>query len=131
MQACIHNFGSDQSNVYDSHKIKVQVLSLFNQRTASRLSTKSWKGDWLFRRERLSLIDKELGESKPDLIVFQELIKRDSNSFESDMGILSANALKGYKWKLSKKEVYTDTGEEEYLGLAVSSSMQFQKVYQT
>lgn len=110
---------------FDSHKIKIQMLSLFNQRTNPKNSTKTWRGDWLFRRERLSVIDRELSELKPDLAIFQKMMKRDSNSFESDQGILSAGALKGYKWRASKIREYSDTGEEESLGLALSSPLEF------
>ncbi len=121
--ACV-NFGGSSID-YDSRRMKVQLLSLFNQRTQPIASKKTWKGDWLFRRERLTLIDKELGDTKPDLIFFQEMMKKDSNPFESDQGILSAGVLHGYKWHLSEPRIHTDSGEEEFLAMAITPPLQF------
>lgn len=116
---CTSFFGSSSYN-YDSHKFKIQFVSLFNQRESPKTSTVSWKGDWIFRRERLSLVDKALGDLKPDLIIFQEALSHDFNSFESDQGILSAGVLKGYKWRNARVKEHEDTGEFEFHSLAFS-----------
>ena len=109
---------------FDFRKLKIQMVSLFNQHTNPQNSHKTWRGDWLFRRERLAVMDRELSDLKPDLAIFQNMMRRDSNPFESDEGILSAGALRGYRWSVSKVFDHTDTGEEESLGLAFSSSFE-------
>lgn len=121
--SCIKDFVDNRSA--DFRKIRIQKISLFNQRTNPLQSNKPWRGDWLFRRERLLLLDRELTDIKPDLIIFQNMMRRSSNRFESDQGILSAGSLNGYRWHSSNIQEYSDTGEEESLGLAISSPLEF------
>jgi len=104
---------------FDERSFSVLNLNLFNQRTPSALSVKNWKGDWLFRRERIELIDEQLRVSRPDIVVFQEAITRRDSPSESDMNILSAGALEGYEWDASLVESYRDTQEVQYNAAAV------------
>ncbi len=112
-----------RSQDYDLHEVRTQFFSLFNQRTYPQNLSNNWKGDWLFRRERLILIDKELGELKPNIIILQDVMERDGNAFEADRSILASNALKSYRWSLTPIEHYQDTGEIESLAIAVSTPL--------
>ncbi len=94
-------------------------LNLFNQRIPSSMSSKNWKGDWLFRRERLEFIDEQLKVTRPDVVVFQELLTRRGSPSESDINILSHGALEGYEWDADAVRDYKDTQEVEYHAAAV------------
>src|SRR5690606_23224324 len=72
---------------FDSRPLSIQTLALYNQRTSSRLSKRAWKGDWIFRRDRLELIDGELRNVRPDILAMLEVMERKSNPSESDKGI--------------------------------------------
>lgn len=111
---------TDNAFEFDRHEIKTQFLSLFNQRITPPHSHGNWTGDWLYRRERLTLIDYELTELRPTLVIFQELLERLGNPYESDKAILSASSLKGFNWILSPVETYNDSGEVESLALAAN-----------
>ncbi len=112
-------FNGQSQKEFDERSFSVLNLNLFNQRTASALSSKSWKGDWLFRRERIELIDEQLRVSRPDIVVFQEALTRRDSPSESDMNILSAGALDGYEWDASLVQAYRDTQEVQYNAAAV------------
>lgn len=104
----------------DSRVLNVQTLSLFNQRINSKLKDQSWLGDWIFRRERLALIDDDLRDSKPDLLILQEVLSRNGSPSESDENILAAGALQGYEFESLKIQEYEDTREFEELAVAAS-----------
>lgn len=112
-------FGGQSQKEFDERSFSILNLNLFNQRNQSSLSTKNWKGDWLFRRERLELIDEQLRVSRPDIVVFQEALTRRDSPSESDMNILSAGALEGYEWDASLVQAYRDTQEMQYNTAAV------------
>ena len=111
--------GSGGYSRYDERSVSVLTVSLFNQRTPSKLVKASWKGDWLFRRERLELVDRGLLEIRPDLLVFQQLMSRRGSPSESDQSILSYGSLDGYQWDLSLSRFYEDTQEEQFFALAM------------
>ncbi|SMF46120.1 hypothetical protein [Pseudobacteriovorax antillogorgiicola] len=115
---CSH-FGVGTQASYDDRSISVLTSSLFNQRLSPRYSKQSWKGDWLFRRERLELIDRDLQAVRPDLLVFQELLARRGSPSESDRSILSYGALDGYQWEMQLARFYEDTQEEQFFALAM------------
>lgn len=115
-------FGSGSG--FDSRPLSIQTLPLFNQRTASRLSSRGWKGDWIFRRDRLEILDGELRDIRPDVIALLEVMERKSNPSESDKGILGAGALKNYSWRLKAVADHSDTDEAELIGVAVSSGVE-------
>ncbi len=98
--------------------ITIQTLSLFNQRDNSRLSKESWKGDWVFRRERLELIDQELRNIKPDLLILQEVMSKSESPSDSDGNILQAGALSEYDWHMRTVEQYDDSQEVEAMAVA-------------
>jgi hypothetical protein len=102
----------------ESRFITIQTLSLFNQREPSRLSKLSWKGDWVFRRERLELIDLELRHIKPDLLILQETMSKMESPSESDRNILLAGALSEYDWHMRVIKEYEDSQEVESMAVA-------------
>jgi hypothetical protein len=111
--------GIRSSERYDERSFSILNLNLFNQRTPSTLSRKNWKGDWLFRRERLELIDEQLRISRPDIVVFQELLTRRGSPSESDINILNFGALEGYEWDAEMVTFHKDTQEMQYQAVAV------------
>jgi hypothetical protein len=112
-------FGLQPSARYDDRTFTLLNLNLFNQRIPSSLAQKHWKGDWLFRRERLEFIDEQLKVVRPDVVVFQQLLTRRGSPSESDINILSHGALEGYEWDADAVAEYKDTQEIEYQASAV------------
>lgn len=98
--------------------LRVQFVSLFNQ-ISKPSSQHSWVGDWIFRRERLELIDKQFYKDQPDVIIFQQLMERGKN--DSDKAILGLHSLVNFKWTLAKVAEHEYTGESEYAGIAVGN----------
>lgn len=119
VSSCIHNTNSTNS-VYDLRPITIQTISLFNQRQQSKFSKKSWRGDWIFRRERIDLIDKNFQSLKPDILLVQESMSKKENASESDRNLLLAGALKGYDWYLRVVQEHDDTQEVESMATAVA-----------
>jgi endonuclease/exonuclease/phosphatase family metal-dependent hydrolase len=115
---CVDDLLSRRSGS-DVRFVTIQTLSLFNQREPSRLSKVSWKGDWVFRRERLELIDRELRNIKPDLLILQETMSKIESPSESDRNILLAGALSEYDWHLRVVKEYEDSQEAESMAVAV------------
>ncbi len=112
-------FGLKPSSRYDDRSFTLLNLNLFNQRIPSSLAQKNWKGDWLFRRERLEFVDEQLKVLRPDIVVFQQLLTRRGSPSESDVNILSHGALEGYEWDADPVTDYRDTQEIEYQAAAV------------
>ncbi len=112
-------FGIRTSERYDDRSVSILNLNLFNQRIPSTLTPRNWKGDWLFRRERLELIDEQLRISRPDIVVFQELLTRRGSPSESDINILNFGALEGYEWDAELVAFHKDTQEMQYHAAAV------------
>lgn len=113
---------------YDSRILSVQTLSLFTQRENSSLSQTPWVGDWIFRRERLQLIDNELRESKPDIIILQEAMERKGSPSESDRSILAAGALIGYDWNELPIKEFIDVQEVQFMTTAVGLPLRIAEV---
>jgi len=105
---------------YDDRNLTVQTLSLFDQVKESSLAKISWRGDWVFRRERLELIDSEMRSVKPDVVMFQSLVERGGSPSESDKEILASGALEGYGWDSGLQREILETGEQVLLANAVS-----------
>lgn len=122
--ACIRDLFHETAG-FDSRPLAIQTLSLFNQRPANRLGKKSWKGDWIFRRDRLDLIDLELRNRKPDILFLQQVMDKLGSAVESDRAILGAGVLSDYEWRQQKVEEYGDSDEAESLAIAVSSPAKF------
>lgn len=110
----------NRSAGYDARPMTVQTVDLFNQRSISRLVRKSWKGDWIFRRDRLEMVDQALRNTKPDLLLMQEAMERVGSAAEADRRILRAGALSDYDWQEQKVQDYPDTQEREMMAVATA-----------
>lgn len=124
LTGCISEIFS-RSAGFDARPISVQSVSFFNQRTPSRLAKRNWKGDWVFRRDRLELIDEGLRNGKPDLVVVQELMERRDSQSESDIRILKAGVLADYEWRQHEVGKFDDTRESESMAIAAALPLRF------
>lgn len=115
LSSCVPTFFFQEPS-YDTSKITFQNLSLFNQREAPT-DKPHWKGNWIFRRERLASIDQTLREAKPDILILQEVMAKQNSPYDSDQYILGAGALLGYDWQNVQIETYQDTHEVESLSV--------------
>lgn len=123
---CVSFFSG--TSQYDSKNITVQTLNLFSQRKLPSTSDKNWRGNWLFRRRRLRLIDDELRLSKPDIFVYQDGMERIGSPSESDFAILSAGALEGYEWQKVEVQSFDDTQERLTMGVAIDLPLRFEEI---
>lgn len=128
LSSCFEAVVGEGRLVYDKNELQILRFSLFNQHEGADNLKKSWKGDWLFRRERLQLIDRELLEIQPDILLLGEVMARFDNPLESDRSILLAGALKGYDWRQETIETYEDAGESEFLAVAVSPPLKSEQL---
>jgi hypothetical protein len=116
---------------YDTRPLTIEVADLFNQRAVSRtLGAGNWRGDWVFRRDRLDLVEKSLTNFKPDLLLFQGMLERSSGGSERDQAILSAGALSNYDWYSHQVEEYPDTQEFEVMAIATGPLNRFSPLNQ-
>lgn len=116
--ACVM-LGFQPPDRYDDRSFSILNLNLFHQRIPSTMSNRNWRGDWLFRRERLELVDEQLRVSRPDIVVLQEVLAKRGSPSESDINILSYGALEGYEWDADSLTFYRDTQEVQYQAVAV------------
>lgn len=109
---------------YDGRNLSILATSLYNQRLdpgpAAEKPSPDWTGDWLLRRERLQILDRDLKLYRPDLIVMQEMLAKRGSPTDFDKAILAAGALRGYEWKVRLHQLYRDTQEQEFHAVAVS-----------
>ena len=119
--------GSD----FDRRDYLIQTLSLFNQKSPSLISDRSWNGDWLFRRMRLSLVDEEMRELKPDLLILQGVMNRKDSSSENDLDILHAGALLGYEYEKVEVASYPDSEEVESLAVSLARPLAVRRIPDT
>ncbi len=111
------------SGSFDRRPVSIVSFDLFNQR-AEPDSKNSWRGDWLFRRERLLLIDRYLRDRKPDLLLLQGVLSRIGSYTENDLKIVGQGGLEGYDFDSIPIAEYPDTGELESLAVAVGLPLQ-------
>jgi hypothetical protein len=111
------------SSSYDQQVLDIQTVDLFNQRQPSRLTKKNWKGDWIFRRDRLEMIDAQLRNNRPDILVLQETMAKEGSPFEADKNILEAGVLADYSWRDFFVRDYDDTQEQQTLAFAGSPTV--------
>ncbi|MBP6219024.1 MAG: hypothetical protein KA436_10605 [Oligoflexales bacterium] len=112
---------------YDSNVLNVQVLSLFNQRQETKkMGGESWRGDWIFRRQRLTLVDSGLFEARPDILILQESMSRKESPQDSDKSILMDGVLQGYEWKGLGVKEYLDSFESESIVFAAARPLKIQ-----
>ncbi|MFW7380310.1 MAG: hypothetical protein ACOH5I_15975 [Oligoflexus sp.] len=116
---------------YDNRSIAILTANLFDQRLSPEESERTWRGDWLFRRERLELIDQSLRRSRPDLLIFQDMLAKRGSISDSDRNILSQGALQGYDWSGFKAREYDDTQEISQHGVAASLPLRIDRAYQS
>ena len=109
---------------YDKRSVSIVSLDLFNQRAPEELSKNPWRGDWLFRRERLLVIDKYLRDRKPDVILLQGAMSRIGSATENDLKIIGQGGLDGYDFDQVAVARYRDTGEVESHAIAVGLPLQ-------
>ena len=120
--SCTNAVINPQSD-YDSRPLTIQTLSLFNQKTPSKYSRTNWNGDWVFRRDRLDLVDIVMRNSKPDIAVLQEVMARRGNTAESDSGILLAGAFADYTWTEQIVLEHSDTHENQSMAVVSAVSL--------
>lgn len=103
-------------------KLSVQYVPMFKQQNVNLDGQAyNWAGDWIFRRERLELLDKQIIAVKPDVVLFQDLVFRDYSPSESEFYILSASSLSDYSWHISKTNFLRLT--EETISTAVAAAL--------
>ncbi len=121
---CVNDLFSRPAN-FDGRPLTVLNSSLFNQRTSSRLVKRPWKGDWVLRRDRLEMVDRDLRNAQPDIILFQESMERIGSVAESDSRILGAGSLSEYEWRQQNISEYGDTQEAESMVIAARPPLKF------
>jgi hypothetical protein len=117
MTGCSHQIGSIFS-AYEERRIVIQLATLFEQNNVKSPREISWAGDWIFRRQRLNVLDDQLGAIKPDIVLLQGLTYREFSPSESEVKILSAGALANYNWHVSKVDENITTEEVIATGAA-------------
>ena len=100
---------------------KVQSFDLFSQLAGPQFNEvdSDIYANWILRRERLSIIDFELARSKPSIIFFQHLMKK--NDTDSDEMILSSNSLARYDFTNFQTD---STTWNEYISTVTSSKFE-------
>ena len=114
-----------ENQIYELHPLTIATLENFDQRTPSRSGTKNWLGDWIFRRDRLELIDKNLRFVKPDVFFLQNSLEKFESFAESDINILLAGALRDYVSTRVEAEKIELTNETIGAGFIVAPPLQF------
>jgi hypothetical protein len=103
-QGCA-SFSGSRFSGYENRRIVIQYAPMFTQKNTKIGEEKyNWAGDWVFRRKRLALLDKQISSVKPDIILFQDLVYREYSPSESEFYILSAGATEDYSWHISKTD---------------------------
>jgi hypothetical protein len=97
--------------------LSIATLDLFSQIDIPK-NAQSWVGDWEFRRDRLELIDTEIRETRPDIMILQNALVRVGSKSESDELILKAGSLARYDWKGQKIGEIRESAEEKYLSVS-------------
>ena len=115
----------DGPSGYSERTLSIASLDMFSQQERPA-GGKPWSGDWQFRRDRLELIDASLRDVRPDIVVFQNAMRRAGSVSESDELILSSGALSRYDWKSVVVESLPESGEERMLAVAVSKPYRHQ-----
>lgn len=103
---------------YDRESFTVQTINLFDQdlEVETDEGRISLKGDWLFRRDRLELLDRQLSEKKANLLFFQNAMQRLGNWTDFDLEILKAGVFGGYGFLSAKIAEDEQTFETQLVG---------------
>lgn len=108
---------------HDSRALVIQTLNFYDQNStslSSRHHETILKGDWVFRRERLGLLDHALRLARPDVFIGQQFISRLESPTDADDSILLAGALSGFEIEKTAHPLTKKKNEEEFLLTAVS-----------
>lgn len=120
MSGC-HTLSSGPFSGRYDEKFSLQIVPLFNQKSLTQDSTSpKWQGDWIFRRSRIDLLDRQLISYKPDVLLFTDLVYRNFDPSESEVFLLSENSLRDYEWQLSKVGALKETDESVVAATALS-----------
>ncbi len=133
MQSACALLGLREFLRHDEKAFSIVNINLFNQRlqpVADGQELGNWVGDWLFRRERLALIDGVLQTLRPDLVVFQQMLAKEGSQSDFDRAILSAGSLDGYEWRVRKTRDYIDMLEVEFQAVALSLPLHFHQDFE-
>lgn len=117
---CITRF---LSTGYDERPLVIQTVSLFNQKTGSARRNSSWDGDWIFRRDRLDLIDRYFRGHRSDIVLFQQSMRKAMSEIEWDQAILSAGSFGEFAWRSEQVAEYGNSAETEWLSVAAAPSL--------
>lgn len=105
----------------DTRTVVVQTLNAFDQSSdASTDKLPAIRDNWIFRRERLAMLDETLRSNKADIFFLQQARQRRESPVDSDDVILMAGVLSGFD--TSRFNYPTRQAEEDstYLLTAVS-----------
>ncbi len=111
------------STGYDNRTIVVHTFNLFNQKKLAPGATIAWSGDWIFRRDRLELIDEYFRAHRGDLVLFQQLMRKAQGEVEWDQTILAAGSFSEFDWRTEEVATWADSSESESLAIAATSAL--------
>lgn len=117
LASCFYSSSFFNTRIYDTRALHISTLCLFNQLDKTKEQLTEWAGDWVFRRERLALIDSNLQQGRPDILLLQEALEKGESDFDADRSILRAGALSGYDWQELEVAQNIDN-EREFLAIA-------------
>lgn len=126
--ACSH-LGWQASQRYDDRSLSILTVNLFDQRLSPPHTSQSWRADWLLRRNRLELIDQSFRSTRPDLILFQDMLAKRGSQSDSDRSILAHGALHGFEWNSRLARSFDDTHEDSFLSVATSLPLRIDRAY--
>ncbi len=106
---------------YDDRTLVIHTFNLFNQKPLAPALTSSWNGDWIFRRDRLELVDQFLRAHRADVVLFQQSMQKAHSEVEWDQSILAAGAFAEFDWRSEPVAEYDDTSETESMAVATTS----------
>lgn len=117
---------------YDSRPLRFGMIDLYSQMERHiDPGVPSWTGDWIFRRERLELVDQSLQIAKPDMLFLQNVMQRGASAYDSDQAILGAGALNEYQWQSHVTREHTLAGETARVAVACAAPMRVDPFFST
>ncbi len=118
--ACVTRF---LSTGYDQRTVVVHTFNLFNQKKLAPGASIAWSGDWIFRRDRLELIDEYFRAHRGDLVLFQQLMRKAQGEVEWDQTILAAGSFSEFDWRSEEVATWVDSSESESLAVAATTAL--------
>lgn len=111
------------SSGYDDRTIVVHTFNLFNQKKLAPGANVNWSGDWIFRRDRLELIDQYFRAHRGDLVLFQQMMRKAQGEVEWDLNILSAGSFSEFDWRTEEVASFADSSESESMTVAAAAAL--------